>query len=110
MGNPKLAITCDNEVRRLSNEHSSDIWDAFDLVFEILLRQSNFASHETLFAWKQVHHLATAREPYAWRAALDELKNSDLTAACMEYKGREFFVLMTDKPTMLKIGGEITNS
>ena len=63
-----------------------------------------------LYAWKEQHHRATAREPYAWRAVLEEIKNSDLGSKCADLQGKEEFVLMTDKPTMLKIAGEITSS
>jgi hypothetical protein len=106
----KHAINCDTELRLLSNEHPSEIWDSFQLMMDYLVEQTKFAKPEILFAWKQPHHQAEAKEPYTWRSALDELKNSDLTALCSGARGREDFVLMTDKPTMLKIGGEITNS
>ena len=79
-------------------------------MMEYLVKQTNFAKPDILFSWKKTHHQAEAKEPYFWRFALDELKNSDLTAVCSEARGREDFVLMRDKPAMLKIGGEITNS
>ena len=106
----KLGIFCDNESRLLSNDWDQDLWDAFQQMMEILITKSKPAGRETLFAWREPHHVAIAKEPYAWRAALDALKDSDLTATFIEFKGREDFVLMTDKPTMLKLGGEITNS
>jgi hypothetical protein len=104
------AISCDEESRLISNEHPSDIWNAFQQMMEFLVKQTQFANPDILFAWKQAHHQAAAKEPYLWRGALDELKNSDLSAVCSEARGQEDFVLMADKPTMLKIGGEITNS
>jgi hypothetical protein len=110
MQRSKLAINCEDESLLLTNEHSQAIWDAFQDLIEILLKESNFASPEVLFAWKQSKHLAQAKEPYAWRAALDEIKDSNLSAKCSEYRGLDEFVLMTDKPAMLKLGGEVANS
>lgn len=52
---------------------------------------------------------AIAKDPYAWRAVIDTLKNSDLKAMCMG-KTAEDLVVLTDKPLMLKIAGEITSA
>ena len=106
----KKAISCDAESRLISNEHPDEIWDAFQQMMELLVKQTQFANPDILFAWKEAHHQASAKEPYVWRGALDELKNSDLSILCGDARGQENFVLMADKPTMLKIGGEITNS
>jgi len=111
MGNPKFAIICDDESGLiLSNERPSDIWDSLQDLMRVLLKDSKFADESLLFSWNESHHQATAKEPYAWRAALDEIKNSDLGAKCGEFRGREEFVLMTDRPTMLKIASEITSA
>jgi len=111
MGNPKFAIICEDESGlALSNEHSRDIWDSLQDLMTVLLKDSKFADESILSSWKETYHRATAKEPYAWRAALEEIKNSDLGAKCSEFRGNEEFVLMTDKPTMLKIAGEITTS
>jgi len=111
MGNPKFAFICDEESGLvLSNEHSPDIWDSLQDLIGVLLKDSQFADKSVLSAWKEQHHRATAKEPYAWRAALEEIKNSDLSSKCSEFRGKEEFVLMTDKPTMLKIAGEIITS
>lgn len=64
---------------------------------------------QILYAWKEGHHHALAKEQYAWRSALEEIKNSDLSSKCADVK-REDAVLMADKPVMLKIAGEITNA
>lgn len=78
-------------------------------MISILLKDSSFSSVENLYAWKGSKHLASAKEPYAWRAALEEIKDSDLSAKCQS-ESREAAVIMADKPTMLKIAGEITNA
>ena len=106
----KQAISCDNESLVLSNERSPELWGTFQTAIKALVREAKFAPQETLLAWKEPHHLATAKESYSWRAALEELKNSDLPVLFKDFRGEEDFVLMTDKPTMLKIGGEVTNS
>jgi len=95
----------------LSNERTENTWNSVDDLIRILLKDSKFASDTDLFAWRKPAHLASAREPYAWRAAIEEIKSSDLTAKCEELSADdERFVLTTDKPAMLKIAGEITNS
>jgi hypothetical protein len=110
MGNPKFAIICEDESALvLSNQRTSDIWNSLEDLVKVLLRDSNFADESVLSAWKEKGHRAAAKEPYAWRAVLEEIKNSDLASKCSDYRGREEFVLMTDKPTMLKIAGEITS-
>lgn len=93
----------------LSNWRSLETWGSLERLIGILLKDSNFSSHETLYAWKDGQHLALAKEPYAWRAALEEIKNSDLSTKCADVS-REDAVLLADKPTMLKIAGEITNA
>ncbi|MGI0091644.1 MAG: hypothetical protein ACREBS_08045 [Nitrososphaerales archaeon] len=107
----EYAISCDDEHGLvLSNYHALDIWEALGDLIEILRKQSNFSSQEMLFSWKEKpRHHAQAREPYAWRAAMEEIKNSDLPAKCADVKDRFAATLMSDKPVMLKIAGEITS-
>ena len=108
----RFGIVCNDENDRvISNARAAKVWDAlFELIF-ILLRDSSFSTEALLFDWKKnTNHLATPRESYAWRAALEEIKNSDLGIKCGWLKeDEEKFVLVTDKPTMLKIAGEVTN-
>ncbi|MCL5067351.1 MAG: hypothetical protein M1368_03235, partial [Thaumarchaeota archaeon] len=78
-------------------------------LIEILNENSHFSTVEVLNAWKEQHHVARANEPYAWRAAIEEIKNSDLSVKCAKVDA-ESRTIITDKPTMLKIAGEITNS
>lgn len=85
------------------------MWSSLERLIALLLIDSRFSSLDTLYAWKEGQHAALAKEPYAWRAALEEIKNSDLSAKCSGLS-REEAVLMADKPTMLKIAGEITNA
>jgi hypothetical protein len=110
MDNPKLAIICDDESVVLSNTRASEIWNSLDSLIRVLLEYSKFAEETLLWSWKEKSHRASAKEPYAWRAVLEEIKNSDLTAKCEEFRGTDEFILMTDKPTMLKIAGEITSA
>jgi len=107
-----FSIQCINESRVISNVRSEPFWSTLDDLIVVLLRSSKFSAEDLLFSWKkEPRHSASAREVYAWRAALDEIKNSDLGTKCSEFHtDKEKFVLITDKPTMLKIAGEITNS
>lgn len=106
----EYAISCDSESGLLlSNKRSLEMWDALARLIEILVESSGFSSTAVLSEWKKPHHIALAKEPYAWRNALDEIKNSDLTVKCSGVD-LESATLMTDKPTMLKIAGEVTNS
>lgn len=108
----KFVLICNDEPLHptLSNGRTEEDWNAVEDLLRILLKDSRFASESDLFVWKKPAHLASAREPYAWRAAIEEIKNSDLTAKCNSTGGnREKFVLVTDKPAMLKIAGEITS-
>jgi hypothetical protein len=106
-------IDCASEDGKLlSNKRGISLWEAlFDLT-EILSRNGRLNSGAVLFVWKSDQaHRAAAREPYAWREVIEEIKNSDLTKECSgTIADREKLVLMTDKPTMLKIAGEITNA
>lgn len=103
-------MRCEVEPSRiLSNWRSLDIWQALEKLIIILLKDSGFSSFQTLYAWKQAKHLALANEPYAWRAALEEIKNSDLSVMCAGVPPEDS-VLMADKPVMLKVAGEITNA
>jgi hypothetical protein len=110
----KYSIACLDEPDRpiLSNERSIAIWSAFDELVLNLLAESAFSSEAVLFSWKkEPRHLATAKEPYAWRAAIEEIKNTELTIKAASFKDDpEKFVLITDKPVMLKIAGEITSA
>lgn len=103
-------MSCINESGTiLSNWRALETWESLEKLIAILLKDSNFSSHEMLYAWKEGQHLALAKEPYAWRAALEEIKNTDLSAKCSGVS-KEEAVLMADKPTMLKVAGEITNA
>lgn len=108
-----FAITCDDEPSvLLSNERREESWDTLNELALALLRSSGFASESVLFAWKrEKHHLASVRESYAWRSVLEEIKNANLPENCQEFRAdSQKFILITDKPVMLKIAGEITNS
>jgi hypothetical protein len=111
---PKFSIVCTDEPLStgLSNERPLGVWIALDELVLALLKESAFASEYTLFAWKsEPRHLATAKEPYAWRSAIEEIKNSDLPSRAQIFRvDPEKFVLVTDKPVMLKIAGEITSA
>ncbi|HYB03424.1 MAG TPA: hypothetical protein VED17_03105 [Nitrososphaerales archaeon] len=111
---PKFSIVCNDEPlsTALSNERELRVWLALQELVLALLADSGFTSEAMLFAWKnEPRHLATAKEPYAWRAAIEEIKNSDLPSKAQIFrKDPEKFVLITDKPVMLKIAGEITSA
>jgi hypothetical protein len=75
----------------------------------IVLAEQSDLSYATLYSWKDGHHRSTPKEAYAWRAVLEEIKASNLSAKCASHPDREQAMLMADKPAMLKIAGEITN-
>ncbi len=111
MAPQNYALKCDDENGVvLSNWRGIESWQALEKLIGFLLEHSNFSNYQNLYGWKQGHHLAQAKEPYAWRAALEEIKNSDLSVMCSNLKDREEATLISDKPTMLKISGEIANS
>jgi hypothetical protein len=109
----QFAIICNDERGIiLTGVRSAKFWRTLDDLVLTLLQSSNFSQEAILFSWKsQDHHVASAREAYSWRAALDEIKNSDLTEKCSKFRqDSEKFLFLTDKPAMLKIAGEVTNS
>jgi hypothetical protein len=109
----EFAIACNDEAGTplISNKRREEIWSTLRDLVVCLLKDSKLSSEDVLFAWmKEPRHLASSREPYGWRAVLEEIKNSDLGTRCESFrKDPEEFVLITDKPVMLKIAGEITN-
>lgn len=108
----KFVIVCEDESAFLTNSRTNVHWSALDELVLTLVRFSNFSDESNLFNWKKrPGRIASAREAYAWRGALEEIKNSDLTERCAEFRtDPKKFVLITDKPAMLKIAGEVTNS
>ncbi len=104
-----FAISCDDEGERiLSNWRELRTWETLQQLITILVPTSS--NQSILYAWKQGHHQSTAKEPYAWRSALDDIKNSDLPNLCAGVVKEDEDLLIMDKPTMLKIAGEIINS
>lgn len=111
MASNDYALSCyDERGLVLSNWRSLELWTALERLVSILLRDSDFSNMDSLYAWKHGHHQALAKEPYAWRAVIEEIKSSDLAVRCAEVQSVEDASVMSDKPTMLKIAGEITNS
>jgi len=108
---PKFRITCDDENDLLlSNEHTKDIWTSFEKLMLMLVNDDKFSSMDTLFAWKgQAGYKATSREAYAWRNAIEEIKNSNLMDIGKGLSESEL-LLVADKPAMLKVAGEVTNA
>jgi len=109
----KFALVCNDEVANfLSNSRSKNVWAALEDLVKTLGQSGRLPEEKILFAWeREPPHCATAKEAYGWRAVLEEIKNADLTTKCIEYRADpEKFVLITDKPTMLKVAGEVTNS
>ena len=104
-------ITCDDEgILPLSNKHTRQIWMSVQKLLSILVRDDQFASIQTLFVWRErPHYRATAKEAYAWRGAIEEIKNNDLANKCKGLSHSEA-LLLADKPAMLKLAGETTNA
>jgi hypothetical protein len=104
----EFAICCDDEKQRiLSNWRDLEMWEALENLLKILMKRSS-QNLSILYAWKSGKHQSSAKEPYAWRSVLDEIKNSDLSEACALLSKSQEKTLMTDKPAMLKVAGEIT--
>jgi hypothetical protein len=107
----RYVIVCNDENRPISNVRSEEMWSTLDDLIALLVEYSDFADVNMLFSWKKkANHNVSPKEVYAWRAALEEIKNSNLFEKSQKFLAdNEKFVLITDKPTMLKIAGEITN-
>ncbi|MHB8567324.1 MAG: hypothetical protein ACYC7D_10325 [Nitrososphaerales archaeon] len=108
-GEVRFSIICDDEDLILSNVRSDYLWRTLETLIEILSSDSDLPSISTLMSWKDPHRRAVAKDPYSWRSVIDLIKNSDLSAKCAGRTPDEL-VLLTDKPTMLKIAGEITSA
>lgn len=107
----QYSISCvDEGGLHLSNSHEEEMWNSIQKLLELLVRETQFSSMQTLFAWKENKgHRASAREAYAWRGAIEEIKNNDLMKVTSSLKPEEV-TLIADKPAMLKMAGEITNA
>ncbi|MGI0084044.1 MAG: hypothetical protein ACREBQ_03080 [Nitrososphaerales archaeon] len=94
----------------LSSEMELQVWQAIERLMPVLDEGLSLAT--LLFSWKkEPESLTSARETYAWRKAIDMIKESDLQEKCrsLEIEG-SVLSLMNSKPIMLRIAGEITNS
>ncbi len=109
----RYSITCDDEDGLvLSNAREQYLWDSFETLIRILAEEGSsvLPPISALMAWKEVpHRKATAKDEYSWRALIELVKNSDLRRVC-NGRSAEELVILTDKPTMLKIAGEVTNA
>jgi hypothetical protein len=106
----RYVLRCEDESSDLSNSHDLDIWEALESLARILAKDTKLSQEELLHSWKTGHHLATARETYGWRDVMEEIKNADLPARCVNLKRDPKYTLIIDKPAMLKIAGEIANA
>lgn len=130
-----FAIRCENEGGAiLSSRIEGEAWDSIERLVELLGKRegtratssmssmvhgSSIAS-DTLFSWRhEENHLAGAREAYAWRDAIDQIKACDLDEIASSYSKRarsnvspssREIELMKSKPIMLRLAGEITNT
>ena len=108
----RYCITCDDESSLvLSNKREEKLWQDFESLVEILAKDAeDLPSIAVLMEWKnKSKRKAVAKDPYSWRAVIDALKNSDLKAKC-KGKSAEELTILTDKPLMLKIAGEVTSA
>lgn len=106
----EYALSCDNEGNLvLSNWRTLQVWDALEKLIAVLGQDASL-NRSLLYAWKEGHHRATAKEAYAWRGALDEIKGSDLSFKCGNLFDQDQVTLIADKPAMLKIAAEIANT
>ena len=94
----------------LSSEMESEAWQAIERLIPVLADDASFVA--LLFSWKGAGgSLTSARETYAWRKAIDMIKENDLEEKCksLVIEG-PVLSLMKSKPIMLRVAGEITNS
>lgn len=111
MGLVRCGIRCNSEKGLLlSSEMESQAWQAIEGLMPVLGEDPSFTA--LLFAWKrELESLASARESYAWRKAIDMIKENDLGEKCKSLKMDESVLsLMKSKPIMLRVAGEITNA
>jgi hypothetical protein len=109
-GSRLFAIRCEEEDLVLSNPMESNAWAAIERLIS-LLQSENQSSLNGLFAWKERRHLATAKEVYSWRGAIEVIKDADLNREWAGSKGDPSLPsLMRSKPIMLRLTGEITNA
>jgi hypothetical protein len=112
-----FAIRCDSESQSLiSSKIEREAWDSIQRLAEFLVqKEKSPAVRNSLFAWReQKAHLADARETYAWRGLIDSIKAADLSEAALQMQRNQKYTrassLVTSKPIMLRIAGEITNA
>jgi hypothetical protein len=108
------SIKClDENSRILSSEMELRAWDSVEFLVKKLLEQEPPKQKE-LFGWKyEKSHVASARESYGWRSAIDCIKEANLS----DLGGQEekaaidsVFSLVRSRPIMLRLAGEITNA
>lgn len=107
----RCTIRCDNEQGLvISSEMEEEAWKAIERLMPLLRQDRTFL--ESLFSWKQkASTIASARETYSWRGAIDLIKENDLGEKCGSLKeDPEILFLMKSKPIMLRMAGEITNA
>jgi hypothetical protein len=101
-----LGIRCLEENKIISSSIEEDGWIS---IRNVLLRLTGRENCELLFSWKDRKSIATAKEVYAWRRAIDVIKEHDL-AKELGPVTRDSPALMKSRPIMLKIAGEITTA
>ena len=114
-----FSIVCLDEPSspELSNNHPEEIWSALEILVLALMSggeggTTDNTSIAALFAWKgPAGRRVSAREAYAWRGVIDEIKSADLNEVASKIKiSPDSSVLLRDRPAMLKIAGEVANA
>jgi hypothetical protein len=101
-----LGIRCLEEDKIISSDIEVDGWIS---IRNVLLNLTGRENCELLFSWEDRKSIATAKEVYAWRRAIDVIKEHDL-AKELGPVARDSPALMKSRPIMLKIAGEITTA
>jgi hypothetical protein len=103
-----FAIFCDGEGMIFSSKIERPAWQALEKLVAVLDESSSKA---TMFGWKSQGYQATARDTYAWRRAIDAIKEADLSLLASKIQNPgEGAPLMKSKPIMLRVTGEVTNA
>ena len=114
MASVYFAIECCEEHTVLSSKMERAAWSAIESLARCLNHDLSLAAKDQMFTWRAQNYLANARDPYAWRRLIDQIKDEiDLSAAlarCQDRGEESVLNLAKSKPIMLKISGEIANA
>jgi hypothetical protein len=107
----RFGIVCRSEADLLlTSKWEEEILTSLETLCRLLDKNKN-VGNESLERMKNSHLLAGARDFYAWRQFIEAIKEASLNSVADKARVDEGSKrLLTDRPLMLKIAGEITNA